>query len=210
MQLLFGVARVQSPRISGPEIAPLLLRNDAHEVFPEIGEESRCPFLIEPVELMLARSKNPPQDELADPLGMRLGICERQGGAPGPAEKLPLLDAGDSPQALHVLHQMPGRVRLQAGVRRRTSAPSLIEQEHVIFLGMKEAAVGRRDPAAGPAMDEERWLCSGFPRAFEIEDMAVANIQMTRLIRLDRWIQCPQVGGLFSHVLARSCRQFAV
>ena len=126
------------------------------EALPFVGEHLGDAELVVPGELGLGDGVDSAQDQRADPLGMGLGIGERQRRAPGAAEDEPSVDPGRDAQPLDVGDEIPGRVGLQAGVGRRAAAAALIEQRDVVKLGIEQAAMVGRDPAARAAMKEHR------------------------------------------------------
>src|SRR5258706_332236 len=81
---------------------------------------------------------------------------------------------------------MPGRVGVEFGVRGRTPAAALVEQHHVITLGIEQAPMIGRTAAARAAMEEDRGLPPRRAASFPIDLMAVADIEMTGRIGLDR------------------------
>src|SRR5690606_6079103 len=88
-------------------------------------------------------------------------------------------------QSLHVAHQMPGGVVLQACMRRGTAAAALVEQQHVVAGGIEETPVGRRAAAAGPAVKEDRRLAEWIAAELPIDAMAVARVQVAVRIGMD-------------------------
>ena len=115
-------------------------RDRREEALPFVREHLRDAELIVPVELGLGQRVDAAHDQFADALGMRLGIGERQRRAPGAAEHQPFVEAAHLAQPLDVGDEMPGRVGLQRGMRRRLAAAALVEQDDVVERRDRTAA----------------------------------------------------------------------
>ena len=102
---------------------------------------------------------------------------------------------------------MPGRIGLEAGMRRRPPAAALVEQRDVIKRRIEHAAMVWRDAATRAAMQENRGFGAGRSHPFPIDHMAVSDIEMTGSIGLDLRIECPQ--GL-RHIFNPSAGQTSV
>ena len=149
----------------------------AMKALPLVREHFRHAELIVPVELRPGQRVDAAQHQLADPLRMRLGIGQRQRRAPRAAEHQPFVEAGHLAQPLDVGDEMPGRVGLEAGVRRRLAAAALVEQDDVVELRIEQPPLLGRDGAARPAMQEHRRLGALGADAFPVDDVAVADIE---------------------------------
>src|SRR3546814_17607571 len=64
------------------------------------------------------------------------------------------------PQPLYIRDQVPGRVRLQARIRGRFAATTLIEEQEVVSLRIELAPMLRSDAAARPAKQAQGRLPS--------------------------------------------------
>src|SRR3546814_1614664 len=71
------------------------------------------------------------------------------------SEHQPFVDADMGPQPLYIRDQVPGRVRLQARIRGRFAATTLIEEQEVVSLRIELAPMLGRDAAARSARSEE-------------------------------------------------------
>lgn len=137
------------------QVAALFRRDRRDIVFPIVREQAAGAFLVEPVDVLRTAEEDAAQDQRMDPLGMGLRVGQRQGRAPGTAEQHPLLDTQVLAQALHVRHQLPGAVLLQAGVGRGTAATALVEGDDTVEVGIEEATRQGIATGAGAAVDED-------------------------------------------------------
>jgi hypothetical protein len=78
-------------------------------------DRERTHVAVEPLELLLAQSKDAAQDEREDDVGVLLGVREGEGRAPAPAKDVPALDAELLADGFHVVDERPGRVVFEAG-----------------------------------------------------------------------------------------------
>src|SRR3546814_18020174 len=109
-----------------------------------------------------AAEEDAAQHQGADPLGMRLGIGERQGRAPGTAEHLPAHDAEVVAQALHVGGQMRRGVFRNLPQGRRAPGTALVEHDDAVVAGAEEAVGLRPGPGARPGdVWGKRWARRG-------------------------------------------------
>src|SRR3546814_12166408 len=90
------------------------------------------------------------------------------------------------PQPLYIRDQVPGRVRLQARIRGRFAATTLIEEQEVVSLRIELAPMLGRDAAARSAMQEQGRLRSLRSASLEIDLMAVTDVEHTGLIEIGR------------------------
>src|SRR3546814_19865744 len=93
------------------------------------------------------------------------------------------------PQPLYIRDQVPGRVRLQARIRGRFAATTLIEEQEVVSLRIELAPMLGRDAAARSAMQEQGRLRSLRSASLEIDLMAVTDVEHTGLIGVDGRIE---------------------
>src|SRR3546814_11835475 len=89
------------------------------------------------------------------------------------------------PQPLYIRDQVPGRVRLQARIRGRFAATTLIEEQEVVSLRIALAPMLGRDAAARSAMQEQSRLRSLRSAPLEIDLMAVPGVERTGLLGAD-------------------------
>ena len=129
LELRLAVVAGQPLAVGGHHVAALGLGDRRQEALPFVGEHFRHAELIVPVELGPGQRVDAAHHQLADPLRMRLGIGQRQRRAPRAAEHQPFVEAGHLAQPLDVGDQMPGRVGVEAGMRRRLAAAALVEQD---------------------------------------------------------------------------------
>ncbi|MNN12720.1 hypothetical protein D3C81_1257220 [compost metagenome] len=129
-----------------------------------------------------------------DPLGMGLRVGQRQGRAPGAAEQHPLVDAQVLADALHVRHQIPGGVAVQAGMRGRAAAAALVEGDDAVDGRIEPAAAGLVTAGPRPAVHEQHRQA--------VRDTAFVDIQLVRMVHrqlvagvgFDLWIQAVHAG----------------
>src|SRR3546814_20738781 len=81
------------------------------------------------------------------------------------------------PQPLYIRDQVPGRVSLQARIRGRFAATTLIEEQEVVSLRIELAPMLGRDAAARSAMQEQGRLRSLRSASLEIDLMAVTDVE---------------------------------
>ena len=81
-----------------------------------------------------------------------------QTACPRPAGDLPSVDAQVFRKTLYIGDQVPGRVLVQAGMRRAFTAPALIKQNDTIDLRVEVTSVYRMNSAAGTAVQENDGL----------------------------------------------------
>jgi len=70
---------------------------------------------------------------------MGLSVGQRQRRAPRSTEQLPSLDAKALADALHVGDEVPGRIRVERGVRGGLAGAALVEQDDAVALGVVQA-----------------------------------------------------------------------
>ena len=76
---------------------------------------------------------------------VRLGVEQREGGAPGAANHQPLLDAEMAAQGLDVVHQVPSRVVPNLAPGRAAPGAALVEGDEPVALRVEQAAVAVLD-----------------------------------------------------------------
>ena len=100
---------------------------------------------------------------------MGLGVSEPQCRAPRPAEYQPTLDPEMLAQALHVLHQVPGRVVDQAGVGSALAAAALVKQDDAVALRIEEAPHLGIGPPTGAAVNKHGRLAARVTALFVVD-----------------------------------------
>jgi len=189
------VGMVQPSGVGLDDIAAALgFRQRCAQTLPLFGEEDGDPTTEEPVHFRVSAGRDPEVNHLADPLGISLGVGEREGTAPGAAEYQPIVDLQVLPQVLHVSDEVLGRVARQvglqqAGVRRAPAAVALIEEHEAVGAGIEEPAVPRRTSRAGAAMHDDGRLPTRIAADLPVDELAVTHRQMPMLVRLDLGIQ---------------------
>ncbi|KAG1190673.1 hypothetical protein G6F35_013892 [Rhizopus arrhizus] len=177
-QLLGGVVARQALVVRRHQVAAFGVGDGRQIFFPAVREEPRRAFLVEPLDFRAAQAEDAAHHQFAHVRRVRLGVSQRQGRPPRPAEHQPLVRAHDlGAQALDIGHQVPGRVVVQAGVRLGTAATALIEQQHVVALRIEQLTMHGRTTAARAAMQEDGGLAVRIARHFPIDLVAVAGIQ---------------------------------
>src|SRR5262245_14174005 len=171
--------------IGRDHIAPLAGRDGLAELFEGLGKQPVAAFLIEPGKLFAAQQKDAPQHQFTDPLRMRLRIGEGQRRTPGATKQLPALDIEVKAQPLHVGHQIPGGVVLEAGVWPRAPAAALVEQDDAITAGIMITTHAGVAAAARTAMYDQHRLAAGVAAFFKKNLVLVANFEVLLAIGLD-------------------------
>ena len=117
--------------------------------------------------------------------GIRLGVGQRQRGAPGAAEQQPAVDAEMAAQGLDVGDQVLGGVVLQAAERTRPAGAALVEDDHAPELGVEEAAMHRAGAGARAAVQEQHRPAARVADLLPVHDMAGRERQVAGLERAD-------------------------
>ena len=198
-ELLGLVVAGQPAVVSGDEVVALRLRDRIEELLPLVREDLGRAVMIEPVQLGLAEGEDAAKDQFGDPLGMGLGVSQSQSRTPGPAIDHPAFDPELGPEPLDIVDQVPGRVGLERGVRRRTAAAPLVEQEHVVELRIELAAMVRAAAGARSAVEEDDRLGAGRSAPFPVKLVAVADVDPIALIGLDLGIKGPARARVVRH-----------
>ena len=91
---------------------------------------------------------NESEHERLDALRMRLGIGERESGSPKGTENRPALDPVAPAQPLDLGDEMSSGVRAQGrvllvGQRPAAPAPSLVEEDYAVSVGIEETSLAR-------------------------------------------------------------------
>src|SRR5205085_11455347 len=118
-------------------------------------------------------------------LGMRHRVREPERAAPTAAEHDPAPNAEILADLLDIADQVPGRVLPQLGMRRAPAGAALVEQRHAIMAGIEEAPITGREPAAGPAVQEEHRHTFGIADLLDIDRVEVGDLEALRAIGLD-------------------------
>lgn len=84
-------------------------------------------------------------------------------------------------------------------MRRRAATTALIEKQHIVELGIKQAAMVGRNSTTRAAVQEHRRLTSCCARTLVIDEMPGADIEHTCLVRLDRRVKRTQEGHREGH-----------
>jgi hypothetical protein len=179
--------------IGGDHVTAFAFGDRRAVFFPLVGEDRRRTTAVIPVDLFPSQQENPTQHKFGDALGMRLGIGQRQGAAPGAAEHLPAFDAEMFADALHVGHQMPSGVVVQRGVGRAGPTAALVEQDNAIGRRVEQAAIAPGNPAARPTMHENGRFALRISANFVMDLVSVTDIQMARNAAVDLRIEAPQL-----------------
>src|SRR5262245_49145813 len=201
LELNFGVVVGQSPVIGRDHVAPLALGNHAGVIGEGLGENPATAFLVEPFELGAAQGEDASEHKLGHALRVGLGVSERERRTPRAAEHLPAFDPEMLAQPLDIVNEMPRRVLVERGMRRRTSAATLIVEDDAISARVMVAAHYRIDAAARTAMEKKRGLSRWRPAFLEIELMQVGDFQPSGAVRDELGIERePLVPGQWSIV----------
>lgn len=90
-----------------------------------------------------------------------------------------------SADMLHIGHEIPGGILAQFSMRRGASATALIEKDDTIFLGIVQTTHGRRDAAAGTAMNYDNGFAIRIAALFDMDAVQRRNLQHLFLEGLD-------------------------
>ena len=183
------VAREQPAVIGGDQVAALVLGDRRHEAVPDIGPEQAGAAAIEPVEFGPGHQEHPAQRQVGRPVGMRLGIDQRQRRAPRAAEHDPAADPQGGADRLHVRDQIPGGVGGDAGMGPRPAAAALVEQHHPIGRRVEVPPHRRAAAAPRPAMDHDHRDPVRVAALFHIDPVPAADVQHALIEGVDRCVQ---------------------
>ena len=112
-------------------------------VLPRVGKDLARPLLVEPEELAPAQQEDAAQHERLAAIRVRLGVGQRKGAAPAPAEDDPPVDAEVLAQLLDVRHEIPGRVLPELREGCALAAAALVVQHDAPLLRIEVAVVER-------------------------------------------------------------------
>lgn len=140
-ELLLLVVSGQSLVVRLHHISSLALRDDGLVVIEEISEQEARPLLVEPQQLLSSQGEDASEDQSQAAIRVRLRVGERQRRTPRSPKDDPAVDAEVLSQLFDVLHEMPGRVLLERGVRGRPPRASLVEQDAAVVRGIKVLSV---------------------------------------------------------------------
>jgi hypothetical protein len=151
-----------APKRSQPERGPLV---------PRVRHKRHLP--VAPVSVNFPGRGGPHtgKHHFRHVMGIRFGVSQRQGRAPGPAKDQPALNAEVAPQPFDICKQMGsgvgGEVRVRVtGARRAPAGPALVKQNDPIDLGIEVAPQARRTTRTRAAMkpdSQRRVLCPDRP-----------------------------------------------
>src|SRR6185436_18264735 len=91
-------------------VAPLARRDWREVLLPRLGKDLARPRLVKPEKLASAKQEDAAQHERLAAIRVSLGVGQRKGAAPAPAENDPSVYAEVLAQLLDVHHEIPGRV----------------------------------------------------------------------------------------------------
>src|SRR5262245_50193885 len=188
-QLHLTIGMREAPVVIRDHIPPLACRDRLAELFKGLGKQPVAAFLVEPGQLFAAQQKDAPQHQFADPVGMQLRVGEGQRRAPGATKQLPALDVEVKAQPLHVGHQIPGGVVLEAGVWPRAATAALVEQDDAVAAGIMISTHAGVAATTRTAMYDQHWLAAWVAAFLEINLVLVANFEMLLAIGLDRKVE---------------------
>ena len=172
----------QPAQIGAQQIAALRLGDVAGEGRVHFGEDRGQP-MHEPFHLRLAAQEHATQHRAAHPARMRLGIGQRQGGAPRTAEQHPGIDVQVPAQRFDVVHQIRRRVAGQAAERAGSAGAALVEDDHAPERRIEEAAMHDASPGAGAAMQEQHRPAARIAHLLPVHDMPGRERQIAGLER---------------------------
>src|SRR5262249_32393535 len=167
------------------EIAALGFRDRREVVFPGVWENVARAFLIEPVDLELPAEEDAAQDQAQHALGVRHSVGEAEGAAPAAAEHDPAADAEILADLLDVADKVPGRVLAELRMRRALAGAALVEEYHAVMARVEEAPIGRREAAAGTAVQEHDRHALGIADLLDVDRVEVGDLEVLGAIGLD-------------------------
>ena len=179
----------QASVIGGDQVVPFGFRDRREIRFPCIGKQPRRAFLVEPFQFPASQHEDAAQHQFGDPLRMRLRICQGQGRAPAATEHLPAFDAQGFAQPLDVVDEVPRGVVDKVGVRHRTPAAALVEQNDAVLGRIVESPHLRAASGAGTAMQQHHGFALRIAALFVIERVARIDCQPAGVVGLDVGIQ---------------------
>ena len=123
----------------------------------------------DPFDLAARGGGHERQHQRVDPLRVRLGVGQAEGGAPGQAQDGPALDPVQPAQRFDVGDQVRGGVGAQVGIRLAgqrpaAPAPALVEQHDAVGIRIEEAPLARRAARSGTAVQKSAGLPAGLPQ----------------------------------------------
>src|SRR5690606_38291607 len=179
VELHSGVITGQTAMRGSDKVITLVFRTWGNIAFPVVGKQAGCAFLVEPAQFRLAHRKYTADNQCAYALWMCLGIGKAESGAPGATEDQHLVGLQYlAAQPFHVIDQMPGGIVFEAGVRRRSAAATLIEQQHLVAGRVEQPTVRGRTTPARPAMQKYGGLTRRVAASFPIHAMAISGAQV--------------------------------
>ncbi|MNM43325.1 hypothetical protein D3C81_542050 [compost metagenome] len=173
----------------GDQIVALHRRNRLEVVLPRIREQAVGAFLVEPFQFPAAQHEDAAQHQFGHALRMALRIGQRQGRAPAAAEHLPAIDLQVLAQFLDVGNEVPGGVVHQIGVRGGTTGAALVEQDDAVLGRVVELAHLVAAAAARPTMQHHHRLAVRVAALFEVQRVAVVDLQGADVVRGDGGVQ---------------------
>ena len=161
--------------------------NDELQPLPGVGEEHRRPAVVQEVDLLAGAQEHAAQHQAGDALGVTLGVGQREGRPPRPAEQDRLApDAHVVEQPVDVLDQVVRRVLAPLAARPAAQRSALIEQQHVEATRIEVAAHRRRGRAAGPSMEHDHRDALGIADHLPVQLVQVRDAQVPAARGLDR------------------------
>jgi hypothetical protein len=173
-------------------------------LLPAISENAACSVLVEPVDLALPEQKNPAQYEFADAARMQLRVTQSERTAPGAAKYEPPMDTQRLTQALDVGYQVCGRIRFEASKRLAATRATLIKNDDPIASRIEKAASLDVSAATWPPMQKDSGFAGSVATLLVIDAMTVPDLEKTRGVRLDVWIEFSQGADCSLNDAARS------
>ena len=183
-------------------MSPRSRRGSARDSAPMRREKSRSPPPGRPAQLAPAQQEDPAQHERRAPIRVGLGVGQRKGAAPAPAENDPPVDAEVLAELLDVRHEIPGGVLPELREGRALTAAALVVQHDAPFLRIKGTVVERFDAAARAAVQEDERLAARVAALLEVDRVQLRDLQISRAVRIRSWernrvgpsssISCPQ------------------
>lgn len=171
------------------QVVALHVRDRLEVVLPCIREQAVGAFLVEPFQLPATQHEDAAQHQFGHALRMGFRVRQRQGRPPAAAEHLPALHLQVLAQFLDVGHQVPGGVVHQVGMRGGTPGTALVEQDDPVLGRVVELAHFFTAAATGATVQHHHRLAVGVAALFEIQRVAIVDLQRADVVRGDGGIQ---------------------
>jgi hypothetical protein len=141
------------------------------------------------------------EDDFGYPLRVPFGVSQPQGRTPGAAEYQPPVEAEVLSEVFNVPQQVSGcidrEVRVQiAGVRRASTAATLIEEDNSVGIRIEEAAGSGRTSGTRTTVKDDGRLALLITADLPVNAVPVADVEHAMVVRFDFRIEQHRVRRL--------------